>query len=239
MRGKEGGPSLEVLLRIDDGTRGQSTGSGQAEDPGLGSVLVGPHESFGTTSQWAYGPSDVFGPYPPTASPREFGPSYPGLPHDYGWASNKLIGGSGLGVRGPASSLDLDLDEAHLGGARPLNGSGPSSLGGHDQSRSLLWVIDGLWRPSAEKQSLEENSKTDDALMEEASRYGIASNFFGPLVCVSPSSPFFFWSDSIGGVLRPFWGGFGRIPEGIFGPEDDWKGVFSAGDCESLGTIGR
>ena len=81
-----------------------------------------------------------------------------------------------LGVRGPASSLDLDLDEAQLGGGgRPLNWSSPSSLGGPDQSRSFLWVVDGLWRPLAETQSLEENSKTDDALMEEASRYGNAS----------------------------------------------------------------
>ena len=61
------------------------------------------------------------------------------------------------------------------GGGRPLNWSSPSSLGGPDQSRSFLWVVDGLWRPLAETQSLEENSKTDDALMEEASRYGNAS----------------------------------------------------------------
>ncbi|RVW53777.1 Transposon TX1 uncharacterized 149 kDa protein [Vitis vinifera] len=138
VRGKDGGPSLEVLLRADDGTRGQSSGSGQVEDPGSGSDLVGPHKSFGTTSQWASGPSDVFGPYPPTASPREFRPSYLGLPHDHGRVSNKLLGGSMLGVRGPASSF--------------------------------LWVVDGLWRPSAETQSLEENSKTNDALMEEALR---------------------------------------------------------------------
>ena len=36
VRGKNGGPSLKVLLQTDDGTRGQSSGSGQAEDPGLG-----------------------------------------------------------------------------------------------------------------------------------------------------------------------------------------------------------
>ena len=53
-------------------------------------------------------------------------------------------------------------------------------------------MTDGLWRPSVEEQSLEENSKIDDALMEEALRYGNASNFFGPLVCVSPSPPSFF-----------------------------------------------
>ena len=81
------------------------------------------------------------------------------------------------------------MDDTHLRGARSLNGSDPSSVGGLDQSWSSLLVMDGLWRPSAEKQSLEENSKTYDALMEEALRYGNAFNFFGPLVCVSPSSP--------------------------------------------------
>ncbi|RVW16447.1 Transposon TX1 uncharacterized 149 kDa protein [Vitis vinifera] len=35
---------------------------------------------------------------------------------------------------------------------------------------------------------------TDDALMEEALRYGIAPNFYGPLVCVSPSPPSYFSS---------------------------------------------
>ena len=84
------------------------------------------------------------------------------------------------------------MGEAQLGVACPFNWSGPSNLGGPDQSMSSLWVFDGLWRPSAEEQSLEKNLKTDCALMEEASRYGNATNFFGTLVCVSPSPPSFF-----------------------------------------------
>ncbi|RVW77237.1 hypothetical protein CK203_043343 [Vitis vinifera] len=75
VRGKDGGPSLEVLLRTDDGTKGQYSGSGQAKDLGLGSKLVGPHDSFGTTSQQASGPSEASRPYPLTASPRKFGPA--------------------------------------------------------------------------------------------------------------------------------------------------------------------
>ena len=62
-------------------------------------------------------------------------------------------------------------------------------------------MFDGLWRPSAKEQSLEENLKTDCALMEEASRHGNATNFFGTLVCVSPSP------------LSSF---FGRTPSGEY-----------------------
>ena len=152
-------------------------------------MLEGPQESCGVAPQWALGPSDAFGPFPPTAFPCESGLSHLGLPLDVGRASKKLIGWAGLGVQGPDSPLVFNADEAHLRGARPLNGAGPSFAGGLDQSWSFLMVTNGLWRPSAEEQSLEENSKTDDALMEETLRYGNASNFFGPLVCVSPSPP--------------------------------------------------
>ena len=41
------------------------------------------------------------------------------------------------------------------------------------------------------------------------------------------------------GSITTVLGGFERIPEGISGPEDDWKDVFSAEDCGSLGAIGR
>ncbi|RVW50774.1 LINE-1 reverse transcriptase-like [Vitis vinifera] len=197
VRGLVGGPSLEVRLQSDDGTRGQSSGLGLRIRIRV-LVLDGPHESCGLATQWALGPSEASGPFPPTAYPCESGPSHLGLSLDVGRASKKLIGGAGLGAQ--------------------------ALRGGLDQSWSFLLVTAGLWRPSAEEQSLEENSKTDDALMEEALRYGNASNFLWAVgVCFSFSPFFFFWSDSIGGVLRPFWGGSGRIPEGIYGSEDDWK----------------
>ena len=59
-------------------------------------MLDGPHESCGLATQWALGPSEASGPFPPTASPREAGPSHLGLTLDYGRASKKLIGGAGL-----------------------------------------------------------------------------------------------------------------------------------------------
>lgn len=42
VRGLVGGPSLEVRLQTDDGTRGQSSGSGPVADPDSGLVLDGP-----------------------------------------------------------------------------------------------------------------------------------------------------------------------------------------------------
>ena len=49
VRGLVGGPSLEVRLQSDDGTRGQSSGLGPAADSDSGLVLDGPHESCGLT----------------------------------------------------------------------------------------------------------------------------------------------------------------------------------------------
>ncbi|RVW77204.1 hypothetical protein CK203_043344 [Vitis vinifera] len=79
---------------------------------------------------------------------------------------------------------------------------------------SSLWVFDGLWRPLAEKQRLEENSKTDYALMEEASRYRNAPNFFRPLVCVSPSPPSSFSGRTPSGEYYDRSGRFWTHPRG-------------------------
>ncbi|RVW88361.1 hypothetical protein CK203_040920 [Vitis vinifera] len=151
VRGLVEGSSLEVRLQSDDGTRGQSSGSGLNVGPDSGLVLGGPHESCGLAMQWALGPYDASGSFQPTALPCESGLTHIGLPPDVGRASKKLIGGARLGTRGPDSPLPC----------------------------SFLMVTNGLWRPSAKEQRLVENSL----------RYGIASNFYGPLVCVSPSPP--------------------------------------------------
>ena len=90
----------------------------------------------------------------------------------------------GLGCRGPA--LPLAEERAQLGASYI---SGPRLMGGLDHSISSFWVYESLRRPSAEEQLLEENSKTDCALMEEASRYGNASNPCGTLVCDFSSPP--------------------------------------------------
>ena len=65
-------------------------------------------------------------------------------------------------------------------------------MGAPDHSISSIWVYESLCRPSAEKQLLEESSKIDCALMEEASRYGNTSNPCGTLVCDFSSLPFSF-----------------------------------------------
>ena len=189
VRGKDGGPSLEVLLRTDDGTKGQYSGSGQAKDLGLGSELVGPHNSFGTTSQRASGPLRPLGPIRLRPLLASLGRLI------LGCRLLNIMGGlrisclEGLGWATEARPRPWTWVKPNWGGACPFNWSSPSYLGGPNQSMSSLWVFDGLWRPLAEKQRLEENSKTDYALMEEASRYRNAPNFFRPLVCVSPSPP--------------------------------------------------
>ena len=185
VRGLVGGPSFEVRLQSDDGTRGQSSGSGLTAGPDSNLVLDGPHVPHGLAKQWAIGPHDVSG----SALPGDSGLIHIGLPSDGGRASKKLIEGDGLGSQGRDSSLVCNMDEVHVRGARSCNGAGPSSEGGLDQPWSFLTVKNGLWRPSTEEQRLAENSITDDALMEEALRYGTAPNFYGPLVCVSPSPP--------------------------------------------------
>ena len=179
VRGLVEGSSLEVRLQSDDGTRGQSSGSGLNVGPDSGLVLGGPHESCGLAMQWALGPYDASGSFQPTALPCESGLTHIGLPPDVGRASKKLIGGARLGTRGPDSPLVCNVDMAHVRGARSFNGASPSFAGGLDQPCSFLMVTNGLWRPSAKEQRLVENSL----------RYGIASNFYGPLVCVSPSPP--------------------------------------------------
>ena len=194
MRGLVAGPSLEVRLQSDDGTREQSSGSGLTVGSDSGLASGGPHETCGLATQWALGPHDASGSSPSTALPCESGLTHFGLPPDVGRASKKLLGGVGLGIRGPDSPLICNVDEAHVRGARSFNGAGPSSEGGLNQPWSFLRVTSGLWRPSAEEQRLVENSMTDNALMEEALRYGIAPNFYGPLVCVSPSPPSYFSS---------------------------------------------
>ena len=90
----------------------------------------------------------------------------------------------GLGCRGPALPL---AEERAQRGASYI--SGPRLMGGLNHSISSFWVYESLRRPLAEEQLLEENSKTDCALMEEASRYGNASNPCGTLVCDFSSPP--------------------------------------------------
>ena len=133
VRGLVAGPSLEVRLQSDDGTREQSSGSGLTVGSDSGLASGGPHETCGLATQWALGPHDASGSSLSTALPCESGLTHFGLPPDVGRASKKLLGGVGLGIRGPDSPLICNVDEAHVRGARSFNGTGPSSERGLDQ----------------------------------------------------------------------------------------------------------
>ncbi|RVW17300.1 hypothetical protein CK203_069209 [Vitis vinifera] len=159
VRGLVGGSSLEVRLQTDDGTRGQSSGMGLTAGTDSDLVSDGPHELCGLAKQWAVGPHEVSD----SALPCDSGLIHIGLPSDAGRAAKKKsIGGDGLGSQGRARLRS---------------------------PWSCLTVKNGLWRPSNEEQRVVKNSMTDDALMEEALRYGTAPNYYGPLVCVPPSPP--------------------------------------------------
>ena len=149
--------------------------------------MVRPQGSDGPPLPRCAVPCVAFGPAPFEAFPHKFGLSYLRLLSLKGWAKEKEPVGLGLGCRGLA--LPLAEGRAQLGLSCPFNISGPSLMGGPDQSISSLWVYESLWRPSAEEQLLEESSKTDCALMEKASRYGNASNPCGILVCDFSSPP--------------------------------------------------
>ena len=100
-------------------------------------------------------------------------------------------------------------------------------MGGPDHSISSFWVYEGLRRPSAEEQLLEESSKTDCALMEEASRYGNASNPCGTLVCDFSSPSSFFSGRTPLQVFGVFDRGIGEGHFGVFGQNQKKKGESS------------
>ena len=92
--------------------------------------------------------------------------------------------------RGPPQSLEGN--KAHIGVALPSVWSGLSLLRGPDTEISHFWVKDGVRKQIEEELQSEERSKTDLALIEEASRYGSALNPCGLLASGFSSSPFFF-----------------------------------------------
>ena len=190
VRGEDDAPRLEDLLRPADGTRGQTSGLGQAVGHGWCSVRpsIGPQGSGGPPSPRRAEPFVASGPAPLEAFPCEFGLSHFGLPSlkGSGWAKAKEPIVPGLGCRG--LTLPLAEERAQLGASYI---SGPRLMGGPNHSISSFWVYESLRRPLAEEQLLEENSKTDCALMEEASRHGNASNPCGTLVCDFSSPPSF------------------------------------------------
>ena len=132
VRGEDDAPRLEDLLRPANGTRGQTSGSGQAVDHVWCSVepSVGLQGSDGPPSPRSAEPFVASGPAPFEVFPREFGSSYFDLPSlkDSVQAKEKEPVGLGLVCRGP--TLPLTKGRAQLGVSCPFNFSGPSLMGG-------------------------------------------------------------------------------------------------------------
>lgn len=107
MRGEDGDPSLEDLLRSADGTRGQTCGSGQAVDLGWGSPSVEPQGSDGPPSPRGAKPFVAFGLALLEAYPCEFGPPYFGQPSfkNSGQAKDMVLARPGLVCQGPTLPL--------------------------------------------------------------------------------------------------------------------------------------
>ena len=77
--------------------------------------------------------------------------------------------------------------------ALPLVWAGPSLLRGSDVESFSFWVKDGQRKQIEEELYSVERSRTDSALIEEASRYGCAPNPCGLLAFGSSSSLSFFF----------------------------------------------
>ena len=151
------GSRLEALLLHADGTRGQSSGSGQVTTPirSFDGPLGGPQGSGGLTLLGLAEPSWCSKESEPTglvsfSDPLCFnGPPISGLSS---WKISEqaktlvLPTRSGLDNRG--SSMPLAMVRAQVGEARPSLVSGQSPMGGPDAGISPFWVKDDLRRLS-------------------------------------------------------------------------------------------
>ena len=209
------GLRLEALLLHADGTRGQSSGSGQVTDPiqsfdgspggsqGLGRLtLLGLAEP-----SWCSKESEPPGLVPFSDPPCENGPPLFGLSSwkISEWAKTLVHPVmSGLDNRGP--SMPLAVVRAQVGEARPSLVSGQSPMGGPDAGISLFWVKDGLWRLSEEDIQSEGKSKTNCALLEEDARYENVPISIGLVVSDSPFSPSPIYGRTNWGIITTFLG---------------------------------
>ena len=111
-----------------------------------------------------------------------------------------------IGAPGPARKDDCrGLPQSLVGCSRvalPLVWAGPNHLRDPDAEGFPFWDKNGQRKQVEEELYSVERSRTDNALIEEASRYGCALNPSGLLASRSSLSPSsFFRSDSIRGVL--------------------------------------
>ena len=199
---------IETHLQSADGTRGQTGGSGLhlAQSWGLVGSLVGAQEGLQLigepiklglsealrSSDLGSGPvglDPVLSPAPKAGS-SSTGPS--SLEGSRRVKALEAFGAPGPArmdnCRGPSQSL-----VGSFGVALPLVWAGPSPLRGPDAKSFPLWVKDGRRKQIEEELYSVERSRTDIALIEEASRYGCAPNPCGLLASGFSSSPSFFF----------------------------------------------
>ncbi|KAJ9696885.1 hypothetical protein PVL29_008886 [Vitis rotundifolia] len=201
------GSRLEGLTLPADETWGQLRESRQPvlvarclDGPSAGvldNLIGGPFESGLAEAQWRTG---CLGPSGPAhaveaSSAGGLSPAGQSISKGPGWAKPKgLILGSGLCTPGRSQTSE----------ARPSYSSGPSLLEGPDQGISPFWLKDGSREQIGEEFLGEGSSKTDDALLEEAMRYGSTPGPFELLAFAPPSSPSsFFGRTPLGGYYDP------------------------------------
>ena len=184
------GARLETHLQFADGTREQTGGSGSlwARSRGpIGSLLgdlEGLHRALGVGSD-GLDSSPKTGPHPIGPSSSVGPSSLEGLrPVE----STRTCGLTGRkDYRDPAQSL-----VGYSGVALPLVWAGPSHLREPYAEGFPFWDYDGRQRQAEVELFLAEKSRTDCALIEEASRYGCAPIPCGLMATGSSPSLFIF-----------------------------------------------
>ena len=196
------GARPETLLQSADVTRGQRDGPGSfwafSRGPsglGLGDQ-EGVHGRLGPDGPYRglgldVGPDGIVSP---KAGPNSSGPSYSEGPLYLRGSGNMEAVNSG-GLYGG--------DDCHgpSGVALPLVWAGPRQLKEADAEGVPFWEYDGRRRQAEMEPCLAEKSRTDCALIEEASRYECAPTPCGLMASELSPSPLFF---------------FGRTPLGDF-----------------------
>ena len=196
----------EVMIQSADGMQRQSSGSGRPLGPirshdGMLGLASGGGPVLGGSSK--KGPVKV--PFPSPDVDLAFGSFGPGPfplsvagPSIYGLCTRMVSGqtkenglNEDLGlVRGQYHSVSGG--KAQVGEASSLERVEPNFVGRPVSESSIFWEKDGLRKQFEIEIQAVEKSKTDLALIEEASRYGNALNFKGALVSgFSPPLYFF------------------------------------------------
>ena len=156
--------------------------------------MLGPTGAF-RSSDLGSGPVGLDPVSAPKAGPCLFGPS--SLEGSRRLKALETIGAPGLAgmddCRGPSQSL-VGCSRVAL----PLVWAGPSHLRDPNAEGFPFWEKDGRRKQIEEELYSVERSRTDNALFEEASRYGCAPNPSGLLASGSSPSPFFFGRTPLG-----------------------------------------